>query len=85
MVMGAGRWCWNVMKSRSNTLWMRRRKHTLGGVFFRLVRDQGSEAERRAIWPYPSWQQRKHRAKAPLYPPQHHYFPSRGSRQTRSF
>src|SRR3712207_5184876 len=28
------------------------RKRTLGGVFFRLVRDQVSEAERRAIWPY---------------------------------
>ncbi|MDQ4075788.1 MAG: phosphorylated adapter RNA export RNA-binding domain-containing protein [Chloroflexota bacterium] len=48
------------------------RKRTLGGVFFRLVRDQVSDAERRAIWPYPSWQQRKQRAKAPatLTPPQ---------------
>ena len=41
-----------------------RRKRTLGGVFFRLVCDQVSDVERRAIWPYPSWQQRKQRPKA---------------------
>src|SRR3712207_1783997 len=44
------------------------RKRTLGGVFFRLVRDQVSEAERRAIWPYPRWQQRKQRQKAQAAP-----------------
>src|SRR3712207_1600217 len=44
------------------------RKRTLGGVFFRLVRDQVSEAERRAIWPYPPWQQRTQRSKAPVAP-----------------
>jgi hypothetical protein len=41
------------------------RKRTLGGVFFRLVRDQVSETERRTIWPYPTWQQRKQHRKAP--------------------
>jgi hypothetical protein len=35
------------------------RKRTLGGVFFRLVRDQVSEEERRSIWPYQTWHQRK--------------------------
>jgi hypothetical protein len=44
------------------------RKRTLGGVFFRLVRDQVSEAERRAIWPYPIRQQHKHRGKAQAAP-----------------
>jgi hypothetical protein len=39
------------------------RKRILGGVFFHLVRDQVSEAERRAIWPYPLWQQRTQRGK----------------------
>ncbi len=43
-------------------------KRTLGGVFFRLVRDQVSEDERRSIWPYPSWQQRKQRGKAQAAP-----------------
>ncbi len=28
------------------------RRRTVGGVFFRLVRDQVSEADRHAIWPY---------------------------------
>jgi hypothetical protein len=37
------------------------RKRTLGGVFFRLVRDHVSEEERKAIWPYQTWQQRKQR------------------------
>ncbi len=44
------------------------RKRTLGGVFFRLVRDQVSEEERRAIWPYPTCQQQKQRGKAPTAP-----------------
>jgi hypothetical protein len=44
------------------------RKRTLGGVFFRLVRDQVAEAERRRIWPAPSWQQRKQRPKAQAAP-----------------
>jgi PHAX RNA-binding domain len=41
------------------------RRRTLGGVFFRLVRDQVSEEERLAIWPYPPRQQRKPQRKAP--------------------
>jgi hypothetical protein len=40
------------------------RKRTLGGIFFRIVRDHVSEEERQAIWPYPTWQQRKQRGKA---------------------
>ena len=44
------------------------RKRPLGGVFFRLVRDQVAEAERRAIWPPPSWQQRTQRPKASAAP-----------------
>jgi hypothetical protein len=40
------------------------RKRTLGGVFFRLVRDHVSEEERKAIWPYPTWQQRKQHGKS---------------------
>jgi hypothetical protein len=44
------------------------RKRTRGGVFFRLVRDQVSDAERRAIWPYPIRQQRKQREKASAMP-----------------
>jgi hypothetical protein len=41
------------------------RNRTLGGVFFRLVRDHVSEEERKAIWPYPTWQQRKQHRKTP--------------------
>src|SRR3712207_1129799 len=37
------------------------RKRTLGGVFFRLVRDQVSEADRRRIWPYPTQKGHTHR------------------------
>src|SRR3712207_6490154 len=44
------------------------RKRTLGGVFFRLVRDQVSDAERRTIWPAPSWHQRTQRPKAQAAP-----------------
>jgi hypothetical protein len=44
------------------------RKRTLGGVFFCLVGDQVSEAERRSIWPYPTWQQRKQREKTQVAP-----------------
>ncbi len=44
------------------------RKRTLGGVFFRLVRDQVSEEERKAIWPYQTWQQRKQHRKAHAAP-----------------
>src|SRR3712207_4445693 len=40
------------------------RKRTLGGVFFRLVRDQVSEAERRRIWPYPTQKGHTHRKQA---------------------
>src|SRR3712207_9125248 len=44
------------------------RKRTLGGVFFRLVRDQVSEAERRAIWPYQPRKGHQPRAKAHAAP-----------------
>jgi hypothetical protein len=44
------------------------RKRTLGGVFFRLVRDHVSEEERKAIWPYQTWQQHKQRGKAHAAP-----------------
>jgi hypothetical protein len=44
------------------------RKRTLGGIFFRIVRDQVSEEERKAIWPYQTWQQRKQRGKAQTAP-----------------
>ncbi len=44
------------------------RKRTLGGVFFRLVRDQVSEDERRTIWPYPTWKERKQREKTQAAP-----------------
>ncbi len=37
------------------------RKRTLGGVFFRLVRDHVTVAERRAIWPYPTGRRRTQR------------------------
>jgi len=61
------------------------RKRTLGGVFFRLVRDHVSEAERRTIWPYPTWQQRKQRGKGPAPPAPHSCPPSSGSRQMTSW
>jgi hypothetical protein len=44
------------------------RKRTLGGVFFRLVRDHVSEEERKTIWSYQTWQQRKQRGKAHAAP-----------------
>jgi hypothetical protein len=44
------------------------RKRTLGGIFFRLIRDQVSEEERKAIWPYQTWQQRKQRGSAHAAP-----------------
>jgi hypothetical protein len=44
------------------------RKRTLSGVFFRLMRDQVSEAERRAIWPYQTWKGRKQREQAQAAP-----------------
>ena len=37
------------------------RKRTRGGIFFRLVRDQVSAAERQTIWPYPSERRRTQR------------------------
>src|SRR3712207_240278 len=40
------------------------RKRTRGGVFFRLVRDQVSDAERRRIWPYQPQKGHKHRKQA---------------------
>jgi len=44
------------------------RKRTLGGVFFRLVRDHVSETERQVIWPYQTWKERKQRGKAHAAP-----------------
>jgi hypothetical protein len=40
------------------------RKRTLGGVFFRLVRDHVSEQERKVIWPYQTWKGRTPRKQA---------------------
>jgi hypothetical protein len=40
------------------------RKHTPGGVFFRLVRESLPEQERQAIWPIVSWKERKAAKKA---------------------
>jgi hypothetical protein len=40
------------------------RKHTPGGVFFRLVRESLPEEERQSIWPIVTWKERKAAKKA---------------------
>jgi hypothetical protein len=40
------------------------RKHTPGGVFFRLVRESLPDEERQAIWPVVTWKERKAARKA---------------------
>jgi hypothetical protein len=40
------------------------RKHTPGGVFFRLVRESLPEQERLTIWPIVTWKERKAAKKA---------------------
>jgi len=45
-----------------------RRKRTLGGVFFHLVRTALSDEERQRIWPPITWKERKHQRKAQAQP-----------------